>query len=131
MKTFVLLVFAALGLFALSACSGFSQWAFALQPRPSEVSLQIETLTGEVVKVDAGYRVKPEKEPEKLLRLTKGRRGGNPEADESQLRKYFSKTLTIRGERVDDWIFEAQILGQWMRPGDKRGSTLLGTEQTH
>ena len=79
------------------------------------------------IRTENGYRFQPLKETE-ALHLTKATVKKEAAAEEINLRKYFGKTLVIRGQREEDWIFRAQVMGQWLRPGEKSGSTLLGPE---
>src|SRR5438105_2430588 len=104
MKALAFLLFVSLNLICLSACSHFTQWAFAQSERTASGPPQIETFTGEIVKVEGAYRFKSLQEPENLLRLTHAKKGNSPESEEVNLRKYFGKTLTVRGEVENDWI---------------------------
>jgi hypothetical protein len=119
-------VIAALSLICLASCSFFT--GISEKPeKPEKPTGPIATLTGEVIRTENGYRFKPLKETE-ALHLTKATARKEAAAEEINLRKYFGKTLVIRGQRQDDWIFRAEVMGQWLRPGEKRGSTLLGPE---
>ena len=127
MKKFALRFFAALGLFCLFACShrvNHSSQTVAT----AKTRRQIDKFTGQIVKVDEGYRFKPLNDKENLQRLTRARKGNKYEAEEINLRKYFGKTLVVRGDSDDGWILEAVVLGQWLRPGEQTGSTLTGPE---
>ena len=125
MKTLSLQFFAAISLVCLCGCSFFA--GITEKPPPSEPRGQLVTLTGEVIRAESGYRFKPLKETE-AFRLSKAGQARDAVSEEMNLRKYFGKTLVIRGERKGEWIIRAQIMGQWLRPGEKRGSTLLGPE---
>ena len=118
-------IIAALGLICLCGCGLFG----GHEEKGPEPPRELATLTGEVVRDEGGYRFKPLKETDNL-RLTRATRGAKRDlvAEEINLRKYFGKTLVVRGTRMDEWILRAQVLGQWLRPGEKRGSTLLGAE---
>jgi hypothetical protein len=119
-------VIVALSLICLASCSFFT--GISEKPeKPEKPTGPIVTLTGEVIRTENGYRFKPLKETE-ALHLTKATARKEAAAEEIDLRKYFGKTLVIRGQRQDDWIFRAEVMGQWLRPGEKRGSTLLGPE---
>ena len=119
-------VIAALSLICLASCSFFT--GISEKPeKPEKPTGPLVTLTGEVIRTENGYRFKPLKETE-ALHLTKATARKEAAAEEINLRKYFGKTLVIRGQRQDDWIFRAEVMGQWLRPGEKRGSTLLGPE---
>jgi hypothetical protein len=117
----------ALSLVCLAGCSSFFAGISDKPERPTKPQGPLVTLTGEVIRTEDGYRFKPLKETE-ALHLTKAAVRKEAAAEEMNLRKYFGKTLVIRGLREDDWIFRAEVMGQWLRPGEKRGSTLLGAE---
>ncbi len=127
MTKFVLQFFAALSLLCLFACShGANHNASAAAA--VKARRQIDSFTGQIVKVEEGYRFKSLNDQENLQRITRAKRGNNYETEEINLRKYFGKTLVIRGDSDDGWILEAVVLGQWLRPGEQRGSTLTGPE---
>jgi hypothetical protein len=117
----------ALGLVGLCGCSFFAGITDKPPKEANEPRGELVTLTGQVIRAEGEYRFRPLKETE-ALRLSKA--GGTKEAvaEEMNLRKYFGKTLVVRGERKGEWIIRAQVMGQWLRPGEKRGSTLLGPE---
>ena len=77
---------------------------------------------------DEGYRFLRSDDPSNLQRLTRAKKMKEAVAKEIQLRKYFGKTLVVQGESQEDWILGAEVLGQWLRPGEPRGSTLTGPE---
>jgi hypothetical protein len=129
MKRFVLPLAVVFSALCLCGCGDFGRWAFATEKRTSSVPREIATFKGEVVYVSVGYRFKPSEEPENLRRLTKAKSGNNYEAKEINLRKYLGKTLTVRGESEGGWILEADIIGQWLRPGEMSGSNLTGPKQ--
>jgi hypothetical protein len=116
---------AAFGLICLSGCGIFGGHHEKVAEPPREVA----TFTGKVVWTESGYRFQPLQETN-TLRLTRAKGGPKRDlvAEEINLRKYFGKTLTVRGTRMEEWILKAQVLGQWLRPGEKRGSTLTGPE---
>jgi hypothetical protein len=121
-------------LICLTSCSNFVHWAFATEARKSDTPRQIETFTGQVVLVSTGYRFRPSSETEaesaNLKRLTRSKKGnGNYESNEIYLRKYFGKMLTVRGETDGDWIVEADILGQWLHPGEPTGPNMSGPRE--
>ena len=93
----------------------------------------IEQFTGQIVRIESetgevGYRFKPQNEPENLQRFTRAKGGSDLASLEINLRKYFGKTLVVQGDSRRGWLLRATVLGQWLRPGEKRGSTLLGPE---
>ena len=125
MKTFFLPFGAAVALFLLFGCTHGAQ-----QPNPAAQSAATskaptERFTGKVVLVGAGYRLRLLDEPESLLRLTRAKRSSEFAAEQINLMKYYEKTIVVRGKRQDDWIWAAEIVGQWLRPGESRGSNLL------
>ena len=124
MKSFAFRSFAALNLLVLGACSHGPKQASA----PPEVRGPIGTYTGQIVKVEEGYRFKPLEEPENLQRLTRAKGGTDLAAEEINLRKYFGKTLVVKGDSRHGWLLRAAVVGQWNRPGETRGPTLTGPE---
>jgi hypothetical protein len=125
MKTFVLPFGAAVALFLLFGCThGAQQPNTAGQPATASKT-PTETFTGKVILAEAGYRLRLANEPESLLRLTRARKSSEFAAKQINLTKYYEKTIVVRGKRQDDWIWVADIVGQWLRPGETRGSNLL------
>jgi hypothetical protein len=92
------------------------------------VSGTFEKFTGQVVMRNGEYRFQPLDQPEKIQRLSRSRSPGAFASDEIHLRKYYGKTLVVQGYDAGDWIAKAEIIGQWLRPGETRGSTLIGPE---
>jgi hypothetical protein len=127
-KAFILPFSVVFGLTCLCACSHGPKQSSEPAASVKEESGPIETYTGTVVKTDEGYRFKPEKDPENLQRFTRSKRGANLASDEIDLRKYFGKTLVVKGDYRHGWLLRATVLGQWLRPGEPRGATLLGPE---
>src|ERR1700730_2298854 len=121
-------VIVALSVICLAGCSFFAGIT-EKPPKSEKPEGPLVTLTGQVIRTEDGYRFKPLKETEGL-RLTKANQKRNAVSEEIIMRKYFGKTLVVRGQREEGWIYGAQIMGQWLRPGEKRGSTLLGPEPT-
>jgi hypothetical protein len=103
--------------------------AAAAQPQLAatpKLKAQTETLTGKVVLAGGGYRLKLANDKSgKLFRLTRAKRSREFTAEQINLRKYYEKTIVVRGKREDDWIWSADIAGQWNKPGESRGSNLL------
>jgi hypothetical protein len=83
-----------------------------------------QTFGGKVVLVTAGYRFRLADSTEDV-RLSRAKRASEFENDEISLRKYYEKTLTIRGKRDGEWIWDAEIVGQWNRPGESQGPNVL------
>ncbi len=116
-----LIAFFAVGI-GISACS-------LGEPRaPAAVSGHFENFTGEVVKRSGEYRFRPFGEPEQIQRLSRSKNPRDFASDEIHLRKYYGKTIVVKGILADDWIAKADIVGQWLRHGEPRGSTLTGPE---
>jgi hypothetical protein len=80
------------------------------------------------VKVDEGYRFKPQDDPEHLLRFTHAGKSRDFVTEEFSLRKYFKKTIVVRGRLAGDWFTRIGVQGQWLRPGERRSATLIGPE---
>lgn len=83
-----------------------------------------EVFTGRVVLVPDGYRLHLT-DSDDLVRLTRAGNTGAFAIREINLRKYYEKTLAVRAARKGEWLWRAQIIGQWVRPGDTRGPNLL------
>jgi hypothetical protein len=83
-----------------------------------------EVFTGKVVLDDGAYRLALSKDPRTLLRLTRARRESEFEADQINLRKYYEKVITVNGTRKDEWIFSADITGQFVPPGGQTGPNM-------
>jgi hypothetical protein len=93
---------------------------------PPNPKAQTETLTGKVVLVKAGYRIKLMDDGSgTFFRVTRGKRSREFLTEQINLRKYYEKTIVVRGKREDDWIWSAEIVGQWNKPGESRGPNLL------
>jgi hypothetical protein len=83
-----------------------------------------ETFTGKIVLVPEGYRLRLTDSGD-LVRLTRASHTGAFSIREVNLQKYYEKTLAVRAARKGEWLWGAQIVGQWLRPGESRGSNLL------
>jgi hypothetical protein len=121
----------ALGALCLFACShGGNQQAEEQKPAVApDVTGRPEKFTGEIVKRNGEYRFKVlGEDPEKILRLSRTRTPKDFVEEEIHLRKYYGKTIVVQGIMAEDWIAKADIIGQWLRPGETRGSTLTGPE---
>ncbi|MEP6602608.1 MAG: hypothetical protein ABJB69_01515 [Spartobacteria bacterium] len=81
------------------------------------------TFTGTVVLVPEGYRLQLA-ESQEQMRLTRAKKSTVLVAEEINLRKYYEKRLAVKGRRQDDWIWNADIIGQWLQPGERRSSNL-------
>ena|SRR5581483_4150461 len=91
---------------------------------------QTEVFTGKVVLEDGAYRFEPVNEPGTLLKLTRARRESEFEAEQILLRKYYEKTITVKGTRKDDWIWGADITGQYVPPGGATGPNMNAPKQS-
>lgn len=83
-----------------------------------------EVFMGKVVLDDGAYRLALSKDPSTLLRLTRARRESEFEADQINLRKYYEKVITVNGTRKDEWIWAADITGQFVPPGGPTGPNM-------
>jgi hypothetical protein len=83
-----------------------------------------ETFTGKVVLATEGYRLKLS-DSEESVRLTRAKRASEFAKDEVGLRKYYEKTLAVRGKREGEWLWDAEIVGQWNKPGESQGPNFL------
>lgn len=83
-----------------------------------------EVFTGKVVMVDGAYRFQLLKDPDTILRLTRARRESEFAAEAINLRKYYEKTISVNGTLHDEWIFGADIVGQWTPPGGETGPNM-------
>ncbi|HEY6070867.1 MAG TPA: hypothetical protein VIU85_05775 [Chthoniobacterales bacterium] len=103
------------------------------ESRPKSSALlegQSENFTGKVVLDNGAYRFEPLNEPGTLLKLTRARRETEFESGQILLRKYYEKTITVRGMRKDDWIWHADITGQYVPPGGQTGPNMNAPKQT-
>ena len=89
-----------------------------------------EIFTGKVVLDNGAYRFEPLNEPGTLLKLTRARRESEFESGQILLRKYYEKTITVQGMRKDDWIWHADITGQYVPPGGPTGPNMNAPKQT-
>ena len=136
MKSFGLSV-AALTALCLVACH-LGERTTPASEAAAKTPRHTETFTGEVVKRNNEYRFRlltqPQPEatvepaPEQILRLTRANNASDFVSEEIHMRKYYGKTIVVKGQLDEDWIAKADIVGQWLRPGETRGSTLVGPE---
>jgi hypothetical protein len=111
----------------LSGCASTKEMAGQPETeRQTSARLQkrTETFTGKVVFVDRAYRFALTDDPKILLRLTRARRESEFVAEQIGLRKYYEKTLSVVGTRQDDWIWGADVAGQWTPPGGDTGPNM-------
>lgn len=83
-----------------------------------------ETVSGKVVLAREGYRLHLS-DSDELVRLTRAKRASEFANEEVGLQKYYEKTLAVRGKREGDWIWDAEIVGQWNKPGESQGPNML------
>jgi len=101
------------------------------QPKSSALlQKDTEVFTGKVVLDNGAYRLQLVNEPGSLLKLTRARRESEFEAEQILLRKYYEKTITVKGSRKDDWIWAADITGQYVPPGGPTGPNMNAPKQT-
>ncbi len=93
--------------------------------KPEKLVGSPETFTGKVVLAAEGYRLKMLDESENALRLTRAKKRSEFAAEEIHLKKYYEKTLAVHGSREGEWIWDADIVGQWLQPGESRGPNVL------
>jgi hypothetical protein len=90
---------------------------------------QTERFTGQVVLDDGAYRLKLLKGGS-VLRLTRAKRESEFAAEQINLRKYYEKTLDVKGARLGDWIWAADIMGQYTPPGGDTGPNMNAPKAT-
>lgn len=117
MKAFALPFVAALVLICLGGCAHGKKESPA---PPARLQGQSETFTGRVVLAPNGYRLKLT-DSEEHVRLTRATERSELVKEEIKLRKYYDKTLAVRGRREGEWIWAASVVGQWLRPGEPSG----------
>ncbi len=121
-------------LFTLSGCA----FAHKMMEQPSgppekptpKLERKTELFTGKVVLVDGAYRLRLLKDPDMLLRLTRARKESEFAKEQVNLRKYYEKTISVNGTLDDEWIFGADIVGQWTPPGGDTGPNMSAPKQT-
>ncbi len=122
------------GLFALSGCAlgkkMLEQPSGPPQKESAKLERKTEVFTGKVVLVEGAYRLSLLKDPDTLLRLTRARRETEFEKQQVNLRKYYEKTISVNGTLLDEWIFGADIVGQWTPPGGDTGPNMNAPKQT-
>jgi hypothetical protein len=114
--------------FALSGCAFgkkmLEQPSGPPQKPTAKLERKTEVFTGKVVMIDGAYRLRLLKDPDMVLRLTRARREGEFAQQQINLRKYYEKTISVNGTLYDDWIFGADIVGQWTPPGGDTGPNM-------
>ena len=132
MKSIAILLSAIL--FALSGCAVgrkmLEQPSGPPQKESAKLERKTEVFTGKVLMVDGAYRLSLLKDPDTLLRLTRARRESEFAKQQINLRKYYEKTISVNGTLQDEWIFGADIVGQWTPPGGDTGPNMNAPKQT-
>ena len=100
------------------------------QKESAKLERKTEVFTGKVVLVDGAYRLSLVKDPDTLLRLTRARRESEFPKQQINLRKYYEKTISVNGTLFDEWIFGADIVGQWTPPGGDTGPNMNAPKQS-
>ena len=100
------------------------------QKESAKLERKTEVFTGKVVLVDGAYRLSLVKDPDTLLRLTRARRESEFAKQQINLRKYYEKTISVNGTLFDEWIFGADIVGQWTPPGGSTGPNMNAPKQS-
>lgn len=93
-------------------------------PASARLHADKQTFTGKVVLVTEGYRLRLT-DSDDVVRLTRAKRASEFGPEEVDLRKYYEKNLAIRGSREGEWLWDAEIVGQWLQHGEGRGPNLL------
>jgi hypothetical protein len=120
--------------FALSGCAltkkMLEQPSGPAPERSAQLQKKTEVFTGKVVLVDGAYRLRLLKDPDMVLRLTRARRESEFPQGQINLRKYYEKTISVNGTLNGEWIFGADIVGQWTPPGGDTGPNMSAPKQT-
>ena len=90
----------------------------------AQLEKKTEVFTGKVVMIDGAYRFQLLKDSDRILRLTRARRESEFASGAINLRKYYEKTISVNGTLHDEWIFGADIVGQWTPPGGETGPNM-------
>ena len=130
MKTTIPLFICVLALAGCAFMKKTSQQPSGQHQGSAKLQKKTETFTGKVVFVDGSYRFAPINEPKTLLRLTRARRESEFTAEQIDLRKYYEKTLSVIGTRQNDWIWGADVAGQWTPPGTDTGPNMNAPKPT-
>src|SRR4051812_45250804 len=101
----------ALSIICLEGCAHGAKQAAPAPAATTKLQGQNERFTGRVVLVTAGYRIKLT-DSEELVRLTRAKKRSELAKEEIILKKYYEKTLAVRGRRDGEWLWSAEVLGQ-------------------
>ncbi|HLW36733.1 MAG TPA: hypothetical protein VKS98_13855 [Chthoniobacterales bacterium] len=120
-------------LFALSGCAlgkkMLEQPSGPRQPDSPKLERKTEVFTGKVVLDDGAYRLRLLKN-DTLVRLTRARQETEFPKQQINLRKYYEKVISVNGTLYGEWIFGADIVGQWTPPGGDTGPNMSAPKQT-
>lgn len=97
--------------------------------RTEQLEKKTEVFTGKVVMVDGAYRLRLLKD-DTVLRLTRARRESEFASGQINLRKYYEKVISVNGTLYGEWLFGADIIGQWTPPGGDTGPNMNAPKQT-
>lgn len=100
------------------------------QPDTPKLERKTEVFTGKVVLIDGAYRLRLLKDPDMVLKLTRGRRESDFPKQQILLRKYYEKVISVNGTLNGEWIFGADIVGQWTPPGGDTGPNMSAPKQS-
>jgi len=100
------------------------------QRESTKLERKTQVFTGKVVLIDGAYRLRLLKDPDMVMRLTRARRESEFAKQQILLRKYYEKVISVNGTLYDDWIFGADIVGQWTPPGGDTGPNMSAPKQT-
>ena len=127
-------IFLLSGLLALSGCAlgrkMLEQPSGPPEKESAKLERKTEVFTGKVVLADGAYRFQLLKDPDTLLRLTRARKESEFAKQQINLRKYYEKTVSVNGRLYGEWIFGADIVGQWTPPGGDTGPNMNAPKQT-
>ena len=114
--------------FVLSGCElgrkMMEQPSGPYQKPTAKLEKKTEVFTGKVVMIDGAYRFQLLKDPDTVLRLTRARQESEFAKGQINLRKYYEKTISVNGTLYGEWIFGADIIGQWTPPGGDTGPNM-------
>jgi hypothetical protein len=113
------------GVLTLSGCAFGRKMLEQPSGPPQKESAKLErktqVFTGKVVLADGAYRLQLLKDPDMVLRLTRARKETEFAEQQINLRKYYEKTISVNGTLYGEWIFGADVVGQWTPPGGDTG----------
>ncbi len=98
--------------------------------KPSEkLERKTEVFTGKVVLDDGAYRLRLLKN-DAVMRLTRARQESEFQKQQINLRKYYEKVISVNGTLYGDWIFGADVVGQWTPMGGDTGPNMSAPKPT-